>query len=646
MSYNSDIEDDELGPRELLAILWAHKILITLFTGLSIFLAGHHALTTEKKFTAKAIFQIEQTDNSSGFSLPKELGGLASLAGITDLGDMSSAEILLERATGREFIIKMQRKFSLDQDLYFNSYIAGSEYKDPFWKATIKKIIGWQKTELEEKAIIEFNVLKGFRENVLFELTEGGAFVISVTHPNPQKASFYANNVMEEIRQMVESDSKTAQDLRLTYLSETLADALQEMEDAQKNLKNYALENSALAQENFISDSLKLDQIRMEKRKVQEIADLLSVIESLIKSANLDSKSYEALRSSNPLVDDINFRRILGMSETISAWSWPNIETIDAVSATLRDRSKRLDVEITNIEENAQIYATSAEDLAKYTRDAKIAEATYTVLIEQVKSQSLAAGFQPNTFKVFEYATPPLGPSSPNRKLILAFGAAFGIFIGCAISLMNGVRRGVYYTRSALLADAKTNLSLKSKSIRRLSRRSIPDIISLLSKRRIVELDEAALQLAYKKIIYVMNYGGQPSSSNATRLLAVNSAQSGRSIVLCDTTGQAEKEIKDKPAHDSSDLPIKSIGENISVMTGADGASFFTSKNFNTTIKELTSRFDQVFLCSSNKNTHIGLMALSEFEPGLVLISGLRRTKKLDITNNKSRLPIDILFHD
>ena len=646
MSNNSDIEDDELGPRELLAVLWSHKILITLFTGLSIFLAGHHALTTEKKFTAKAVFQIEQTDTSSNFNLPKELGGLASLAGIADLGNMSSSEILLERATGREFIINVQRKFSLDQDPYFNSYITGSEYKDPFWKATIKKIIGWQKTELEKKAIIEFNVLKGFRENVLFELTEGGAIVISVTHANPQKASFYANNVMEEIRQMVESDSKTAQDLRLTYLSETLADALQEMEDAQKNLKNYALENSALAQENFISDSLKLDQIRMEKRKVQEIADLLSVIESLIKSANLDSKSYEALRSSNPLVDDINFRRILGMSETISAWSWPNIETIDAVSATLRDRSKRLDVEITNIEENAQIYATSAEDLAKYTRDAKIAEATYTVLIEQVKSQSLAAGFQPNTFKVFEYATPPLGPSSPNRKLILAFGAVFGIFIGCALSLMNGARRGVYYTRSALLADARTNLSLKSKSIRRISRRSIADIVSLLSKRRIVELDEAALKLAYKKVIYVMNYGGQPSSSNATRLLAVNSAQSGRSVVLCDTTGQAEKDIKDKPTQDSSDLPIKSIGENISVMTGAHGASFFTSKNFNTTIKELTSRFDQVFLCSSNKNTHIGLMALSEFEPGLVLISGLRRTKKIDIKNNKSRMPIDILFHD
>ena len=148
----------------------------------------------------------------------------------------------------------------------------------------------------------------------------------------------------------------------------------------------------------------------MEKRKVAEIADVLSILESFIKAGNIDNNSYEMLRSNHPLVDDIDFRRILGMSETISAWTWPQMETVEAVSTTLRDRIKRLDVDINNIEENAKIYATSAEDLAKLTRDAKIAEATYTVLIEQVKSQSLAAGFQPNNFKVFQYAAPPLFP--------------------------------------------------------------------------------------------------------------------------------------------------------------------------------------------------------------------------------------------
>ena len=62
MSNNSNLEDDEIDLSELFAALWSHKFLITLFTGLSIFLAGHYTITAEKKFTAKSIFQIEQND--------------------------------------------------------------------------------------------------------------------------------------------------------------------------------------------------------------------------------------------------------------------------------------------------------------------------------------------------------------------------------------------------------------------------------------------------------------------------------------------------------------------------------------------------------------------------------------------------------
>ena len=81
MSHNSNLEDDEVDLREIFAALWAHKLLITLFTSLSIFLAGYHALTTEKTFTAKSKFQIEQVDSSAGFNLGGELSALASLAG-------------------------------------------------------------------------------------------------------------------------------------------------------------------------------------------------------------------------------------------------------------------------------------------------------------------------------------------------------------------------------------------------------------------------------------------------------------------------------------------------------------------------------------------------------------------------------------
>ena len=369
-------------------------------------------------------------------------------------------------------------------------------------------------------------------------------------------------------------------------------------------------------------------------------------MENLITSGTLDDSSYGILRSSHPLIDDVEFRRILGMSETISAWTWPEVEIITAVSTTLRDRIKRLDVDIKNIEENAKIYATSAEDLARLGRESKIAEATYTVLIEQVKSQSLAAGFQPETFKVFEYATPPLEPSFPKRILVLVLGTTLGIFIGCGLALLNASWRDVYYKRSTLLFDIDAELNFKSKFMKKFAGKSIPELISLVSKQRIVPLDVASLKLANKKIVYVLNCGGKPSASNATRLLASNSAQSGKKVLLCDTTGLSEKEIIEKPTGQGSDLPFVSLEENICVMKEVDGAFFFTSVKFNSTIKELTSQFDQVFVCSSSKNAQIGLTALAEFIPGLVVITGLRKTKKTDIKNIKRRQPVDLVFHD
>ena len=223
MSHNSNLEDDEIDLGELFAALWAHKLLITLFTALSIFLAGYYAITTEKKFTAKSIFQIEQKDSSSGFNLSGDLGALASIAGFAGAQATSSTDILLERAKGREFIINMQRDFSLDRDPYFNTYNPDNpDHKDPLWKAAIKKIIGWQKTKLEKNAIIENNVLTKYRDNVLFEITDGGAIQILVTHINPEKASYYANGFMEKIRQLVEEESATSQQRYVSiYLSET-----------------------------------------------------------------------------------------------------------------------------------------------------------------------------------------------------------------------------------------------------------------------------------------------------------------------------------------------------------------------------------------------------------------------------------------
>ena len=61
----------------------------------------------------------------------------------------------------------------------------------------------------------------------------------------------------------------------------------------------------------------------------------------------------------------------------------------------------------------------------------------------------------------------------------------------------------------------------------------------------------------------------------------------------------------------------------MSIMTGIDGNSL-TAKTFTMTIKDLAESFDQVFICTSNRSTQIGLMALLEFAPSLVIITGAR----------------------
>ena len=57
-----------------------------------------------------------------------------------------------------------------------------------------------------------------------------------VTHTDPKAAANYANNVMKEIKLLVENESDLTQKLHMNYLSGTLADALQDMEKAQQGL--------------------------------------------------------------------------------------------------------------------------------------------------------------------------------------------------------------------------------------------------------------------------------------------------------------------------------------------------------------------------------------------------------------------------
>ena len=214
----------------------------------------------------------------------------------------------------------------MEQDQFFLNYKPHSA--DPTWKSALKTLIGLENSVPDERYLKEKMIQNSYRKNVIASKTSAGLIEISVKHKNPEMAAGYANDIMLQIRELLKNEEKKSKEFRLSYLAQTLADALQDMEDAQINLKNYALKNSTAAQENFISGSLKLDNLRIERNESIEYISVLAKLSKIVKTEGLDISKYEALRLENPLVDDVNFRRILGMSETISAWSWPDLETI------------------------------------------------------------------------------------------------------------------------------------------------------------------------------------------------------------------------------------------------------------------------------------------------------------------------------
>ena len=165
-----------------------------------------------------------------------------------------------DQVTGRIFIERLDAKLNFLADPYFNTYNPKS--LDPLWKSLIKRAIGWQKSSIDTQEAIWQGIVAKYANSIVLDKTPNGAVKISATHVNPQRAAEISNTIMGEIISTLENKKNTEQDAKLSYLSNTLAKALSDLEASQSSLKQFALENSALPLESFAARSLQLDGLR------------------------------------------------------------------------------------------------------------------------------------------------------------------------------------------------------------------------------------------------------------------------------------------------------------------------------------------------------------------------------------------------
>ena len=646
LDYLNTNSDDEIDLREFFIILWAYKLFIAGTCALGIMFGGYYALNADKEFSSTAIFKLDQ-GNSNGISIGRDLSALASMAGYG--GGASFSTLPLDLVNGRIFIQNLDAKLNFQADPYFNTYNPNSV--DPIWKFLIKRAIGWQKSSINAHEAIWQGILTTYSANVVLGKTKDGSLKIVVTHVNPQRAAEIANVIMDEIISTAENKKNTEQDQQLSYLSNTLARALSDLDVSQSNLKEFALKNSALPLESFAAGSLQLDALREQLSRASELHEAVAALSLMLQNKTTDQDDYLALRQKFPIVDQVEFRRVLGQNEIISSWNWPEASSVSAVFDTLSERKSRLQSQINASQISAERSGLALETYAKLERKAKIAEATYTVLIEQVKAQSMAAGYRPDKTEVYEYASASINPSAPKRSQILALGAVLGLFLGIALSLVLALRRGVYYSKKSLITGAHARLTSSVIALLPLRNKSLDDLNTMLMKQSRPVLRDMAVEIhkSAASQVVVTSSRAKMTGNGVARALASYMQSDSMKIAVIDFSSRAKKLDIDSERLSVGSFVVAESAGHISVLRPEEDLAameLLSHRDFWKKTQSLNLTFDLVFLCADNGDAISLLSALEGQKTFHITIARTKHSKSATIEHMRSLIPIQGLLYD
>ncbi|WP_341247401.1 GumC family protein [Nereida ignava] len=633
----TDAAEDEINLKELFLTIWAYKFLIALVSSVFLVGAGFYALNADKVYSAKSTFALPGGTGSSGIlgSLGGELGGLATLVGAPTGG--GDAEVIVERLTSREFILEIARELDLINDEMFNSYDPNAT--GPAWKAVLKSLLGMVSEKPNANRIALQNVINAYKDHIAVGANDTGSISVTVDHEVPERAAEIANHIVSKIIALKALESSDETDEKLEYLSRTLADASEDLEVAQGALKQYSLENSIQAVDSFALGSVMLDDMRVQRDQSAEQLEAALALKDVLSKGVPSEADYDRLRQEFPQLDQPSFRRIMGVSEVASAWTWPSVEVVSQVESSIRDRLSALERDILKLEGDALKYASSAERLAELTRDLRIAEAAYTVLIEQVKSQSLVAGFRPDNSRILEVADVPTIPTEPKRTLILALGLVLGVFVGSAVALVLGMRRGVYFALSSLLEASGVSSGFKVNSVRRFRGKPLADVHKSLGKIKSDWARRAVLQFDSgdeNRPVFICDLSFENNAGALAKIVAATAVSLGRDVgfvdlshKLTDIEGELTPDVADAMAKVGS--PIG--GTEYVYPVGAANLDLLYSRSVNKIVDALLEKHDIVIFAANTDAVEVLLASNSivdpvfgvQLKPGKTLIKSVQR---------------------
>jgi hypothetical protein len=273
------------------------------------------------------------------------------------------------------------------------------------------------------------------------------------------------------------------------------------------------------------------------------------------------------------------------------------------------------------------------------------------VLIEQVKAQSITAGYQSDNSEVYEYASASVNPSSPVRSKILALGAILGLFLGIVLTSILAPLRGVCYSRKALKSRTQARLMFKLRSLQHLRNKSLKDLNTLIIKKPRPILRDLAMEIHKSNAtqIVVTSSGTKLSGDDTSRALASYMQSETMKIAIINFSLNAKKLEIDNERLTLGSFVVTERERHISVLSPDSELAAIEQlgqKGFRESIQSLKSSFDLVFMSADNSDTISLLSALEGHKVFHITLAKTRKTKSETLTQMCSHLPIQGLLYD
>jgi LPS O-antigen subunit length determinant protein (WzzB/FepE family) len=246
--------DDEIDLRELFAVLWAGKLKIIAITAIFAVASVIYALSVPNQYKATALLAPAQSDGGALSGALGQLGGLASLAGVS-LGGGESGEAQIAQ--------EIMKSWSYIEGFIADNNIAVEVYAAEGWNKGSNTLeinndaydVGTSKWLLEDEsgaigAPSSWQLFESFSEMLsVSEDKQSGLVSVSIEYYSPQIAKQWVDMYIESINRFMQQRQIDKVTRNINYLQEQIEKtAIAEMQEVFYTIIEEQTKNKMLAE--------------------------------------------------------------------------------------------------------------------------------------------------------------------------------------------------------------------------------------------------------------------------------------------------------------------------------------------------------------------------------------------------------------